>query len=119
MRPGPPPTRWAQACVRQLRLPTRPASGATRMVTGLKAIRPKMPAVELLLPSMFSHGPSQKRLDHFGPGLPDCPLHFIPVPVKNEHRDMMGVELLKVRFVRVIIGFEDRYALEFRLFKKL
>src|SRR5690349_18377857 len=119
MRPGPPPTLWAQACARQRRPPTRSASGATRMVTGLKTIRLEMPAVELLFPSVFSHGLSQKRLDHFGSSLTDCSLHFILVSVKNERSDMVCVKPLKVRFIRVVISFEDRHALEFRLFKKL
>src|SRR5689334_212848 len=115
---GPPPAPWAQACVRQWRPPARPASAGTRRVTGSKAIRPEMPAAELPVPSAFSHGLSQQRLDHFGADLANCPLHFMPVPVKNERRDVMGVELLQVCLVRVVIGFEDRDALEFRLFKK-
>src|SRR5437868_14047532 len=42
------------------------------------------------IPILFSHGLSQQRFDHFGSSLADCSLHFLFVPVKHEHGDLVG-----------------------------
>src|SRR3982751_3830140 len=73
----------------------------------------------VVMPMAFSHRLSQQWLDHLGLGFTDGPLNFGFVPVKDEGRDMICVELPKLFFACVVVRFEDHDILEIRTFQKL
>jgi hypothetical protein len=68
---------------------------------------------------VFLHGLPQKRLDQFGPSLTHCPLNLFFVPVNDERCDVIGVELSKILFVRVVVSLEDHHILKFGPLNKL
>src|SRR5882724_475820 len=66
----------------------------------------------VVTPMAFSQGLSQEWLDHFRLGFTDCPLNFRFVAVKDEHGDIICVDLPKIFLVCVVVRLEDHDILE-------